>query len=92
MAVSGACARTAGSSPWPASAWAQPGYVEVSGVCTHPDARGRGLARLLSRYVAGRIAAAGDRPYLHAFATNTPAIRLYESIGFVLRKTMQERD
>lgn len=68
---------------------AQPGYVEVSGVCTHPDARGRGLARLLSRYVAGRIAAAGDRPYLHAFATNTPAIRLYESIGFVLRKTMQ---
>ncbi|MFO7308911.1 MAG: hypothetical protein DIU59_009925 [Pseudomonadota bacterium] len=26
---------------------------------------------------------------MHAFATNTPAIRLYESIGFVLRKTMQ---
>jgi predicted GNAT family acetyltransferase len=23
------------------------GYTEVSGVCTHPDARGRGLARLL---------------------------------------------
>jgi predicted GNAT family acetyltransferase len=26
----------------------QPGFTEVSGVCTHPDARGRGLARTLS--------------------------------------------
>ncbi|APF36139.1 GNAT family N-acetyltransferase [Chelatococcus daeguensis] len=68
---------------------AQPGHVELSGVCTHPEARGRGLARLLSRYVAGRIAESGDRPYLHAFASNTAAIRLYASIGFTLRTTMQ---
>lgn len=68
---------------------AQPGHVELSGVCTHPEARGRGLGRLLSRYVAGRIAHGGDRPYLHAFASNTAAIRLYASIGFTLRTTMQ---
>lgn len=68
---------------------AQPGHVELSGVCTHPEARGRGLARLLSRYVAGRIVDGGDRPYLHAFASNTAAIRLYASIGFTLRTTMQ---
>lgn len=68
---------------------AQPGYVELSGVCTHPEVRGRGLGRLLSRYVAGRIADQGDRPYLHAYASNAAAIRLYESIGFVLRTMMQ---
>src|ERR1700733_4555689 len=28
----------------------QPGFMEVSGVCTHPDARGRGLARSLSAH------------------------------------------
>ncbi|ALA17391.1 MULTISPECIES: GNAT family N-acetyltransferase [unclassified Chelatococcus] len=68
---------------------AQPGHVELSGVCTHPEARGRGLGHLLSRYVAGRIAESGDRPYLHAFASNTAAIRLYASIDFTLRTTMQ---
>jgi hypothetical protein len=30
----------------------------------------------------------GETPYLHAFATNTAAIRLYESIGFELRTMM----
>ena len=62
-----------------------PGYTEVSGVCTHPDFRGRGLARRLSRHVAAAIAARGDRAFLHAWKTNTAAIRLYESLGFRLR-------
>jgi predicted GNAT family acetyltransferase len=60
----------------------QAGFTEVSGVCTHPDVRGRGLARLLSAHVARRILARGETPYLAAYATNTPAIRLYESLGF----------
>jgi predicted GNAT family acetyltransferase len=64
------------------------GYVEVSGVCTHPDARGRGFARRLSAHVARRIALRGEVPYLHAFATNTAAIALYESLGFRLRSEM----
>ncbi|MBZ9817802.1 GNAT family N-acetyltransferase [Mesorhizobium sp. CA7] len=63
----------------------QPGYSELSGVCTHPDFRGGGLARLLSVFVAGRIAARGEVPYLHAYESNAAAIRLYESIGFRLR-------
>jgi predicted GNAT family acetyltransferase len=62
-----------------------PGYTEVSGVCTHPDFRGRGLARRLSTAVAARIASRGERPFLHAWATNRPAISLYESLGFELR-------
>lgn len=61
------------------------GGTEVSGVCTHPDARGRGLARRLSALVAARIAARGGRPFLHAWAGNRPAIALYESLGFVVR-------
>ncbi len=63
----------------------QPGFTEVSGVCTHPDVRGRGLARVLSAHVARRILARGETPYLAAYATNTPAIRLYESLGFRTR-------
>lgn len=66
----------------------QEGFRELSGVCTHPDAQGRGLGRLMSLYGARKIQEAGDTAYLHAYATNTPAIRLYESIGFRLRETM----
>lgn len=62
-----------------------PGFAEVSGVCTHPDARGLGLARRLSAAVAARIQARGQRPFLHAWETNTTAIRLYETLGFRLR-------
>jgi predicted GNAT family acetyltransferase len=62
-----------------------PGYTEVSGVCTHPDHRGRGLARRLSAVVAASIQARGDQPFLHAWKTNTAAITLYETLGFVLR-------
>lgn len=62
-----------------------PGHVEVSGVCTHPDFRGRGLARLLSAAVAADIQQRGDTPFLHAWTTNTAAISLYEGLGFVVR-------
>jgi len=62
-----------------------PGYTEVSGVCTHPDFRGRGLARRLSAAVAAGIEARGERPFLHAWKTNRPAITLYESLGFEMR-------
>lgn len=62
-----------------------PGHTEVSGVCTHPDFRHRGFARRLSAAVAARIESRGERPFLHAWKTNRPAIALYESLGFALR-------
>jgi predicted GNAT family acetyltransferase len=62
-----------------------PGYTEVSGVCTHPDFRGRGLARSLSAAVTARIQARGERPFLHAWTSNRAAISLYEGLGFELR-------
>jgi predicted GNAT family acetyltransferase len=64
------------------------GFTEVSGVCTHPGARGRGLGRSLSAVVAARVLERGETPYLHAYAKNTVAIHLYESLGFRLRREM----
>ncbi len=61
-----------------------PGMSEVSGVCTHPDARGRGYARLLSAHVASEIVRRGETPFLHAWASNHTAIGLYEALGFEL--------
>lgn len=65
-----------------------PGYTEVSGVCTHPDFRGHGLARRLSAAVVAGIQARGERAFLHAWKTNVAAISLYESLGFRIRTDM----
>jgi ribosomal protein S18 acetylase RimI-like enzyme len=64
-----------------------PGWTEISAVCTDPAFRGQGLATRLVRAVAAGIRARGETPFLHTAAANTTAIRLYESIGFRLRRT-----
>ncbi len=62
-----------------------PGLQEVSGVCTHPDARGRGYARQLMSIVIEEIESEGKTAFLHMMAEN-PAVRLYEQLGFALRQ------
>jgi predicted GNAT family acetyltransferase len=69
----------------------QPGFAELSGLCTHPEFQGRGLGTLLFRFVAGEIATRGETPYLHAYAGNTTAISLYNALGFRLRSEMSLR-
>jgi predicted GNAT family acetyltransferase len=64
------------------------GFVEVSGVCTHPSYRGRGYAGGLMRQVAARILAEGDTPFLHAYDDNAGALALYETLGFRRRATI----
>jgi predicted GNAT family acetyltransferase len=64
------------------------GFAEVSGVCTHPDFRGRGYAGGLMRQVARRILERGETPFLHAYASNSGAIELYRSLGFIVRRTV----
>ncbi|HEX8739429.1 MAG TPA: GNAT family N-acetyltransferase [Casimicrobiaceae bacterium] len=59
---------------------------EVSGVCTHPDAQGRGHARALIARVVNRMLRAGETPFLHAETGNVRAIALYESLGFAERR------
>lgn len=64
------------------------GWSEISAVCTNPDYRGRGLARMLMEQVAAGIQERGQRPFLHVVASNTGAIRLYEAMGYVTRRTV----
>jgi ribosomal protein S18 acetylase RimI-like enzyme len=65
------------------------GWIEISGVCTHPDARGRGLSRVLVDEVARRVRAEGARPFLHVREDNLPAVRLYVSMGFVSVRALE---
>lgn len=62
--------------------------TEISAVCTDPSARGQGLATTVVRAVAQGIRDRGELPFLHAAAHNTRAIRLYEDLGFTLRRTV----
>ena len=63
-----------------------PGFAEVSAVCTHPEARGRGYAGILMQQVMREIIAEGRTPFLHALAEN-PAVRLYQQLGFEHRRS-----
>ena len=62
-----------------------PGFTEVSGVCTHPDFRGRGLAGALMRIVMQAMLERGETPFLHAYAAHERTIALYETLGFAVR-------
>jgi ribosomal protein S18 acetylase RimI-like enzyme len=64
-----------------------PGWTEISAVCTDAGYRGEGLATRLVHAIADGIRARGETPFLHAAAGNTNAIRLYESLGFKLRRS-----
>ena len=66
-----------------------PEFTEVSAVCTHPSARGRGLAAALSHRVATGILARGQTPILHVARTNVGARRVYERLGFVVRRELE---
>jgi GNAT superfamily N-acetyltransferase len=54
---------------------------EISGVCTHPNFQGRGLARKLMNKLIRRQMQRGETPFLHVMRDNTSARRLYERMG-----------
>jgi len=57
-------------------------FTEVSGVCTAPSHRGRGLARLLIAQVARSILSRDEQPFLHSYTDNERANALYAALGF----------
>ncbi len=63
-------------------------HVELSAICTHPQARGRGLAEHLMRRLMRDACQRGQTPFLHVLPQNTAAIALYLRLGFVVRAEM----
>jgi ribosomal protein S18 acetylase RimI-like enzyme len=63
-----------------------PGATEISAVCTDSEFRGSGLARRLVNAVAHGIRQRGEIPFLHAAGSNVNAIRLYQAMGFEVRR------
>lgn len=62
------------------------GYTEITAVCAHPSARGRGYAEMVIAAVARGIVARGEQPFLHVFSDNAPALKLYHRLGFFIRR------
>ena len=55
---------------------------EISGICSHPDFQGRGLARKLTLKLVRRQLQRGKTPFLHVMSHNAPARALYDKMGF----------
>jgi GNAT superfamily N-acetyltransferase len=64
------------------------GYGEVSGVCVDESARGEGLGAVVTLAAVHGIRERGDVPMLHVRAGNGPGERLYERLGFQVRRTV----
>lgn len=63
-------------------------YAEISAVCTHPDYLGLGYARQLLLYQVSKIREEDRIPILHVKSDNSRAIKLYESVGFAVSRTL----
>jgi predicted GNAT family acetyltransferase len=58
------------------------GYPEISGVCTHPDHRGKGLATSLIWQLVQDHRRDGLVSWLHVASGNGRAVELYLRLGF----------
>lgn len=62
------------------------GYVELSAICTHPEARGRGFAIDLTLRLMNAAYDRGEVPLLHVRSENAAAVSLYRRLGFEVRR------
>jgi ribosomal protein S18 acetylase RimI-like enzyme len=67
------------------------GYPELSGICTHPDHRGKGLAASLVGHLAQKHRRDGQISWLHVGAPNVRAIDLYRRLGFERLRNLKLR-
>jgi GNAT superfamily N-acetyltransferase len=63
-----------------------PGFAEVSAVATHPEARRRGYGAAMTALVSRAVMARGETPFLHVAESNVSAKRVYERLGFTVRR------
>ncbi|WP_327289003.1 GNAT family N-acetyltransferase [Streptomyces sp. NBC_01198] len=68
-----------------ALAWCAPSVGLLAGVATDPAARGRGLGRRICAFVLAEALAAYGTAALVVADDNTPALRLYRSLGLAYR-------
>lgn len=61
-------------------------FTEVSAVVTHPDYLGKGFAGELVSHTVNKVFEEYRIPFLHVAETNIRAIRLYEKLGFIVRR------
>jgi GNAT superfamily N-acetyltransferase len=64
------------------------GYPEISGVCTHPDHRGKGYAASLILHLVRSHRRDGLVSWLHVSAANHHAIDLYRRMGFLVARNV----
>lgn len=62
------------------------GYPEISGVCTHPAHRGKGLAAAIILEIARAHRRDGLKSWLHVGCANRNAIQLYLRMGFAVSR------
>ncbi len=65
------------------------GYPEISGVCTHPEHRGKGLAASLIAKLARDHRRDGVLSWLHVNVVNRRAQEIYRRIGFRTVRTVR---
>lgn len=64
-----------------------PGYVELSAIAVHPEARGRGYAAAITAHLMRDALARGELPFLHVRLDNA-AVNLYRRLGFRTRREL----
>jgi ribosomal protein S18 acetylase RimI-like enzyme len=65
------------------------GYPEISGICTHPEHRGKGHAGNLIWHLARNHRRDGQVSWLHVSAENHHAIDLYLRLGFTIARKVK---
>jgi ribosomal protein S18 acetylase RimI-like enzyme len=65
-----------------------PGYVELSAICVHPEARGQGHAAALTTRLMRLALEGGEVPFLHVRPDNVSAVALYKRLGFETRREL----
>lgn len=66
-------------------------YHEISGVCTHPEFQGRGLARQLMNKLIRLQLQKNETPFLQVMRDNVSARALYEQLGFNIYRELVVR-